>query len=72
MYLNLVLFVLLNTFFRCSSSVHLTSKITPRCVWQITPGYVIMNGKYLRSLGFILIRIGVTMHVLSFKNRPDR
>ena len=32
----IVLFVLLNTFFRCSSNVNLTSKITPRCVWKLT------------------------------------
>ena len=30
------LFLLLNTFFRCSSNVNLTSKITPRCVWKLT------------------------------------
>ena len=32
----IVLFVLLNTFFRCSLNVNLTSKITPRCVWKLT------------------------------------
>ena len=32
----IVLFVLLNTFFRCSSNVNLTSKITRRCVWKLT------------------------------------
>ena len=32
----IVLFVLLITFFRCSSNVNLTSKITSRCVWELT------------------------------------
>ena len=32
----IVLFVLLNAFFRCSSNVNLTSKITPRCLWKLT------------------------------------
>ena len=30
---------------------------------------LIMNGSCLSSLGFIPIRVGLTMHCLSFKNR---
>ena len=30
-----VLFVLFSTFFRCSSTVNVTSKIIPRCVWEL-------------------------------------
>ena len=32
----IVLFVLLNTIFRCSSNVNLTSKIIPRYFWDLT------------------------------------
>ena len=32
----IILFVLLNKFFRCSSNVNSTSKIIPRCIWKIT------------------------------------
>ena len=36
----IMLFVLLNTYFRCSSNGNLTSKITPRCFWEWTWGCV--------------------------------
>ena len=69
MSLNVVLFILLKKFFKCSPNINLTSKITQKCVCEITPIYAIMNGKYLSSLEFISIRVGLTMHVLSLKNK---
>ena len=38
----IVLFVVLNTLFRCSSNVNLMSKITPRCPFELTTETLLM------------------------------
>ena len=44
----ILLFAFLNTFFKCSSNVKLTSKITPRCLLELTWGNIVIVEKERR------------------------
>ena len=58
----IVLFVLLNTFFRCSSNFNLTSKITPRCVWELTWETLLL----LKSKGGCITFFAFLLNVISW------
>ena len=52
----IVLFVLLNLFFRSSSNVDITSKITPRCFWDLIWETLLLKSKggYVAFFNFLL------------------
>ena len=58
----IVLFVLLNAFFRCSSNVNSVSKITPRCVWKLTWETLLL----LKSKGGCVIFFNFLLNIIAW------
>ena len=58
----IVLFLLLNTFFRCSSNVNLPPKITPRCVWELTWETLLL----LKSKGGCVVFFNFLLNIISW------
>ena len=58
----IVLFVLLNTFFRCSSNVNLTSKTTPKCFSELTWETLLL----LKSKGGCAIFFNFLLNIISW------